>query len=246
MSTETTTVAGYRRFHRRRAAGVATALVAALLLTGTAFAHGPGGPGQGPGFGMGPGMMMGPQGGPGMMGPGMMMGPWGGQGMMGPGMMMGPWAGQGTPPAWCGQGFANCPGMMMGPQGGPGMMGPWGGQGMMGPGMMMGPRGGQGFGGGPGMMGPQQGGPGMMGPQRGQGAAPGPKTALPGRDLTADDVRARLENWLRHMGNPRLEVGDVKEVDEDTIVADIVTKEGKTLVDRFRIDRHTGAMQREG
>ena len=191
MSTETTTVAGYRRFHRRRAAGVATALVAALLLTGTAFAHGPGGPGQGPGFGMGPGMMM-------------------------------------------------------GPQGGPGMMGPWGGQGMMGPGMMMGPRGGQGFGGGPGMMGPQQGGPGMMGPQRGQGAAPGPKTALPGRDLTADDVRARLENWLRHMGNPRLEVGDVKEVDEDTIVADIVTKEGKTLVDRFRIDRHTGAMQREG
>ncbi len=156
---------------------------------------------------------------------------------MGPGMMMGPQGG---------------PGMMMGPQGGQGMMGPGmmmgpcGGQGMMGPGMMTGPQGGQGFGGGPGMMGPQQGGPGMMGPQGRRGMmAPGPKTALPGKDLTVDDVRARLENWLRHMGNPRLEVGEVKELDEDTIVADIVTKEGRALVDRFRVDRHTGAMQRE-
>ncbi len=231
MSTETFAIAGFRRTRALRRAGIAAAALAAgLFFTGPVAAHGPAGPGQGPGFGMGPGMM----------------GPWGGQGMMGPGMMMGPWGGQGM----------MGPGMMMGPRGAPGPTAPWCDQGMMGPGMMMGPQGGQGFGGGPGMMGPQQGrqgmmgpqqgGPGMMGPQGRRGMmAPGPKTALPGKDLTVDDVRARLENWLRHMGNPRLEVGEVKELDEDTIVADIVTKEGKALVDRFRVDRHTGAMQRE-
>ena len=110
----------------------------------------------------------------------------------------------------------------------------------MGPGMMMGPQGGQGYGMGPGMMGPQ-------GPQGGQGMmAPGAGSGQPAKDLTAEDVRARLETWLTRMGNPRLEVGEVKEVDEDTIIADIVTKEGKVVVDRFRINRHTGAMERVG
>jgi uncharacterized iron-regulated membrane protein len=66
------------------------------------------------------------------------------------------------------------------------------------------------------------------------------------RDLSADDVRARLERWLAMQGNPRLTVGSVEEKDQDTIVADIVTKEGGVLVDRFEIDRHTGAMRRAG
>ncbi len=135
------------------------------------------------------------------------------------------------------------PGMMMGP----GMMGPWGGQGW-GPGMM-GPWGGQGW--GPGMMAPWGGfGPGgghgpMMG-FRGDRDTIAPGAGQPDGDLTAEEVRARLENWLARMGNPRLEVGDVREVDKDTIIADIVTKKGKALVDRFRIDRHSGAMQRSG
>ncbi|MBW7852154.1 MAG: hypothetical protein H3C38_16790 [Rhodospirillales bacterium] len=114
------------------------------------------------------------------------------------------------------------PGMM-----GPGMMGPgWGGPGMMmGPGMM---------GMGPGM------GPGMMGqgaPCWGSGGQP---AAL---DLKPEDVRQRLERQLAWMGNPRLQVGKVAEADANTITAEIVTKEG-TLVDRFAVDRATGASRR--
>jgi hypothetical protein len=124
--------------------------------------------------------------------------------------------------------------------GGPGPM--MGRPGMMGPGTMMGPMMGQ-----PGMMGPGM----MMGPMMGQ---PGAMAPCPGmqhgqqadRDLSADDVRARLERWLAMQGNPRLTVGSFEEKDEDTIVADIVTKEGGVLVDRFEIDRHTGAMRRAG
>lgn len=100
------------------------------------------------------------------------------------------------------------------------------GGGTMGPGMMMGPMMGQ-----PGTMGPC---PGIR--QGGQAD----------RDLSADDVRAWLERWLATQGNPRLAVGSVEEKDENTIVADIVTKEGGVLVDRFEIDRHTGAMRRVG
>ncbi len=220
---KTTAFSGGETRPRATASLAGLAFLAALLSAGAAFAHGPGGPGQGPGFGA-PGMMTGPGT---MTTPGMMMGLRGGQGTGGcPGTMTTPWYGGG-------QGFG-APGMMMGP----GMM--------TGPGMMA-PRGGQQFGGGPGMMVPGQGGPGAMAPRGGPGMmAPGPRTALPGEDLTAEDVRARLRNWLRHMGNPRLELGEVKEVDEDTIIADIVTKEGKVLVDRFRIDRHTGAMERAG
>jgi hypothetical protein len=104
-----------------------------------------------------------------------------------------------------------------------GMMGP--GYGMMGRGYgMMGP--------GYGMMGP---GYGMMGP--GYGYGPGPEG--PRNDLSADDVRDRLERNLAWQGNKHLKVGDVKEVDKDTIVADIVTQDN-SLVQRLEIDRHTG------
>ncbi len=40
-------------------------------------------------------------------------------------------------------------------------------------------------------------------------------------------------------GNPRLELGDVKESDGNTILADIVTKDG-SLVQRLAVDRKTG------
>lgn len=208
---------------RVRRLAAATALAGTFALApALADAHGGGG-GAGP-----------------MMGPGMM-----GQGMMGPGMM-----GQGGGAPGAGMPGAMGPGMM-----GPGMMSPWMMQMMMrgmGQGMpMMGP-GGTGTGPGtmgPGMMGPGMMGPGMMGPgtMGGWQGAPCPgmrKGAEKGRDLTAEDVRARLEAWLEAQGNPRLTVGDVKEKDEDTIVADIVTKEGGVLVDRFEIDRHTGAVRR--
>jgi len=111
------------------------------------------------------------------------------------------------------------------------------GYGMMGPGYGM----------GPGMMGQYQGygmGPGMMGPYQGYGMSPGyGGQQMMGRDLTADDVRHMLEHRLQWNGNERLKVGEVQEVDGDTIMADIVTVDG-SLVDRFRIDRHTGVFER--
>jgi hypothetical protein len=114
---------------------------------------------------------------------------------------------------------------------GSGMMG-WG-HGMMGPGMM-----GQGYGMGPGMMGH-----GMMGP--GYGMGPGMMGWGQGRtgDLSTDDVKTMLERWITWQGNKRLQVGDIKEESDDVIVAEIVTKDG-SLVDRLRVDRHSGYMQR--
>ena len=124
--------------------------------------------------------------------------------------------GQGMGP---GQGYGMGPGMMQGY--GPG----WGG----GPGMMQGWGQGQGYGMGPGMM--QGWGPGMMG-------------GTIDRNLSADDVRANLERWLAWRGNPRLKVGEVKEDNKDAITASIVTKQESAVVDKFQVDRHTGAMQR--
>jgi pre-mRNA-processing factor 40 len=185
--------------------------------------------GMGPGA-MGPGMMgsgmMGQGVGPGMMGPGTM-----GPGMMGPGMMG---------PGMMGQGYGMGPGTMAPGQGygpGPGLMGQGMGPGMMSPGTpgqgMMPP--GQGYGPGPGMMAPGYG----YGPQPGYGMGPG---AAPDQGLSVDDVRARFERSLAWQGNPRLAVGDVTETDEDTITAEIVTRDG-SLVQRLIVDRQSGAMR---
>ena len=110
---------------------------------------------------------------------------------------------------------------------GPGMMG----QGYhMGPGTMM----------GPGMMGPgYQSRPGTMQPP-----CPGfeHSTLGPGKELTVGDVRARLERSLTWHGNKRLKVGEVKQADNDKIVADITTVDG-SLVQRLEVDRHTGQMR---
>jgi hypothetical protein len=131
-------------------------------------------------------------------------------------------------------------GMMGGYGPGYGMMGGYGpGYGMMGgygPGYMMGP------GYGPGMMGY---GPGWM--MRGYGYGPGMMGYGPGYyqgnlNLSVDQVKDYLERTIR---NPNLTVGDVKEKDADTIVADIVTKQGKSLVQRIDVDRHNGFFQPE-
>jgi hypothetical protein len=107
------------------------------------------------------------------------------------------------------------PGMMYGPGYGPGMMQGYGPG--YGPGMM-----GQGPGYGPGMMGP-----GWQGQQA-------------NLNLSTNDVKTFLERWIAVQGNRRLTVGDVKEKDANTIEADIITKEGNALVQRFSVDRRTG------
>ena len=61
-------------------------------------------------------------------------------------------------------------------------------------------------------------------------------------NLTVDAVKAQAERWVAWQGNPRLKVGDVKEKDADTIVADIVTKDN-SLVQRFAVNRHSGVVQ---
>jgi hypothetical protein len=159
--------------------------------------------------------MMGP--GKGMMGPCPHMGM--GSGMMMPGIM-----GQGMGPGMM------IPGLMMSP--GMGSMGP----GMMGPEMM---------GSGMGMASPGIGamGPGMMaGPGGGMGPMMG--HALP-HDLAAAEVRHILGHHLAWQGNPNLKLGEVKEANDDTITAEIVTRDG-SLVRRFEIDRHTGMMRPVG
>lgn len=162
------------------------------------------------------------QGGPGYGAQGMPC-PMMNQGMMGQGhgrgMMMQPgYGGQMMNPGMMGPGQ----GMMMGP----GMMGQGRGMGMMGqgPGTMMQP----GYGG-------QMMGPGMMGPGSGV-QAPGDL------NLSAEDVRNRLEAMIAWHGNENLKVGEVQEADENTITGDIVTQDG-SLVRRFQVDRGTGAMR---
>jgi len=142
---------------------------------------------------------------------------------------------------------------------GPGMMGPgYGGQygpGMMGPGYGRGYGMGPGYGGqyGPGMMGPGYGrqyGPGMMGPGYGRGYGMGPGygrqygpgyNAQPNVNVTVDSVRSEMDRWVASQGNPNIKVGEVKEKDANTITADIVTKKENALVQRFEVDRKTGA-----
>jgi hypothetical protein len=94
---------------------------------------------------------------------------------------------------------------------------------------------------GPGMMAPGTGGQGMMGPDFGKGPGLGSQV-VPSKDLTADDVRHFLEHRLEIHGNKRLNVSEVKEADDDKIVADITTVDG-SLVQRLEVDRHTGQMR---
>ena len=116
------------------------------------------------------------------------------------------------------------------PMMGQGTMAPGVMHGRMGPGMMQG-------GIGPGMM---QGGmgPGMM--QSGMGALFGARVT-PMMNLSAEDVRGYLTAQLERLNNKRLKIGDIKEGD-GAITADIVTVDN-SLVQRLKVDRHTGAIE---
>lgn len=88
-----------------------------------------------------------------------------------------------------------------------------------------------------GMMGQQ---PGMMGQGRG---AMGLGFVTPSRNVSIDDVRDHFGRLLQAQGNPRVKLGEIKDADKDAIVAEIVTTEG-SLVDRFNVNRRSGAIQR--
>lgn len=127
---------------------------------------------------------------------------------------------------------------------GPGMMG--GGGGGYGPGYgMMG----GGYGPGYGMMGGSGYGPGWMhgGGDGGYGMGPGMMYGW-GYDndgnlnLTVDQVKSYLQQMIR---NPNLKVGDVKEKDADTIVAEIVTKQGDSPVQKLDFNRRNGSVRPE-
>ncbi|MFQ6017188.1 MAG: hypothetical protein ACE5KF_03250 [Kiloniellaceae bacterium] len=95
---------------------------------------------------------------------------------------------------------------------------------------------------GHGMMGMPHGMMGMGHGMMGRGIGPPMLYGMPARDLSADDVRERLERRLAWHGNPRLKLGQVTEADDDTIVAEIVTKDG-SLVQKLEIDRRSGRMR---
>jgi hypothetical protein len=84
---------------------------------------------------------------------------------------------------------------------------------------------------------------GMWGGGYGHGSADGKSAIQPDQDLSVDDVRARIERSLKWHGNERLKVGEVKVLDDDTIVAEIVTLDD-SLVDRLEVNRHSGSMRR--
>ena len=141
------------------------------------------------------------------------------QDRMGPGMMQGS-----TDQQTLGQGMM--PGGM-----GPAATGQGMGQCMMHSGM------------GSGMMG-QNMGRGMMqgGSRSGMGALFGSRVT-PIMNLSPEDVRGYLGLQLQRLNNKRLKIGDLKS-DDGTITADIVTVDN-SLVQRLKIDRHTGAIQYE-
>jgi hypothetical protein len=102
---------------------------------------------------------------------------------------------------------------------------------------------GQNMGGGM-MMGPGMMGSGMMqgGARPGMGMLFGSRVTPP-MNLSVEDVRGYLGLQLKRLNNTRLKVGDVNS-DDDTIIADIVTVDN-SLVQRLKVDRHTGLIQYE-
>lgn len=62
---------------------------------------------------------------------------------------------------------------------------------------------------------------------------------VPSLNITVKDVRLFMEKRLGRLGNKRLKVGAVKQADDRTITADIVTVDN-SLVRRFTVDRNTG------
>jgi hypothetical protein len=142
-------------------------------------------------------------------------------------------------------------GFMGGRPTGPGMMGygghrypnyPYSGQ-------FMGPR--RGYGMGPGMMGrgmgPEGGygrGPGMMdrGQIRGsQQMGSGPRQQQSQRDLSKEDARSIVKDYLASTRNPNLKLGKIKDTG-NAFEAEIVTKDN-SLVDKVLVDKTSGWMR---
>ena len=94
-------------------------------------------------------------------------------------------------------------------------------QGMRGPGMMQG---------------------GMMQGDMMQGGMAGlfGSRVTPIMNLSAEDVRGYLAVQVDRLNNKRLKVGEIK-VDDGTIIADVVTVDN-SLVQRLKVNRHTGAI----
>lgn len=65
----------------------------------------------------------------------------------------------------------------------------------------------------------------------------------PPMNLSVDDVRGYLSLQLKRLDNKRLKIGDVKS-DDGAITADIVTVDN-SLVQRLKVDRHTGSIDYE-
>jgi hypothetical protein len=85
----------------------------------------------------------------------------------------------------------------------------------------------------------------MMGPggMRGLGGMIGHGRFAPlAEDLSVDGVRHIMGHWVAMTRNPNLKLGEVADADDDTITADVVTQDG-SLVRRYLVDRHTGAMR---
>lgn len=102
------------------------------------------------------------------------------------------------------------------------------GHGMMGQGMTHG------------MMGQGMMGQGMMRHQDGAAA----QGAYLRDDLSVEDARHSMGHLVDYLDNERLRLGKIEEIDKDSLRAEIETVDG-SLVQRYRIDRHTGAMTRE-
>jgi hypothetical protein len=83
----------------------------------------------------------------------------------------------------------------------------------------------------------------QRGMMHGRGLGPVLLYGPPAEGVTVERARAMLEGLLAWHGNPRLKLGTVKEQDEDTIVAEILTVDD-SLVQRLAIDRATGVVRR--
>jgi len=96
------------------------------------------------------------------------------------------------------------------------------------------------------MMGQGMTGQSMMGSGMAQGTTTGMGALLGSRvtpmmNLSVDDVRTYLAAQLDRLNNKRLKVGDITS-DDANITADIVTVDN-SLVQRLKVDRHTGAIE---
>ena len=74
----------------------------------------------------------------------------------------------------------------------------------------------------------------------GMGAVFGSRVT-PMMNLSVEDVRGYLAVQLDRLNNKRLKIGEVK-ADDGNITADIVTLDN-SLVQRLKVDRHTGAIE---